>query len=78
MRSRRPRKVFTPGQLVEIQREVGRAWESATYVEAHEDWRGWHSIELPADAVPKIFEHDGKRYELRGLSVPTQRVRSRG
>lgn len=40
MRRRRPRKIFAEGDAIEIQRDVGSAWEPATYQGAIEDMRG--------------------------------------
>lgn len=54
------RKTFERGQSVEIQRDVGSAWEPATYRERWEDIRGWHSVDLPKDARPRYILNNGE------------------
>lgn len=83
---KKPRKVFALGQAVEVQREVGKPWEPATYVRAFTDWKGWHRVSLPADSAVRYVntmtgmestKDDPRAIASRVLSVPTQRVRAK-
>lgn len=49
---RKSTKVFATGQRIEVQREVGKPWEPATYDRPVEDMRGWHHVKLDA---PRFF-----------------------
>lgn len=79
------RKTFTAGQVVEVQRAVGKPWERATYGGPVADMRGWHRIELDPSSPPRII-HRASGVELFEASndtrtswrvlVPTQRVRA--
>lgn len=83
VRPRPKKKVFEPGQSVEIQRGVGTPWESAVYIKKYDDWKGHHSIKLierprRIDTMTgeEVSSEDGGRTALVwSVSVPTQRVR---
>jgi len=72
-----------PGQAIEIQRDPGAAWEPAVYhgaVSAMDDRpsrRGWHTVDLPSSAAPRIDTFAGREYPSRRLVVPTRRIRPR-
>lgn len=54
------------GAPVEVQRDVGAAWEPASYYEPAKKHRGWHTAKLPRSAAPRMVD-------LRlGPSVPPE------
>ena len=86
MARRRPRRAFAVGEVVDVRREVGAAWEPATYQGPVPDMRGWHHLELPADARPRyvdmatlqeVSKPSSVTRAIRTLIAPTQRTRPR-
>lgn len=80
---KRTAKTFERGEAVEIQRDRGAVWESATYRDSTATWPdyigGWHEVELPADAKPHIvYDGDGEvRFHTPLIRVPSRRIRKR-
>lgn len=82
--TRKSKKVFERGQIVDVQREPGWTvpWEHATYVEPIEAMKGWHEVTLHGE--PRYIDSmtgmetdatNPRGYMTKRLSVPTQRVR---
>lgn len=79
------KKKFKPGDAVEVQRAVSYApWEPAEYIEQPADWRGWHSVKLPAGKERRIDTMSGMECGAdnprgcltRHLNVPSRRIRA--
>lgn len=79
-RPRRAKKVFTPGQRIEIQREVGTPWEPGLYEGTDEDMKGWHRVRLDQPWFIDLRTGMATTRELGALTtfklVPTQRIRA--
>lgn len=73
------RKTFANGQAVEIQRDVGAPWESATYDKPRfgQERSGWHIVNLLADAEPRIVAWGNIRCALTWVAVPSVRLRAK-
>jgi len=77
-------KSFTPGQLVQVQRQPAAKWEPATYLRPHEDWPGSHLVDLPDGAERCIDRMLGgdcdpnhpRACKVKVLMVPARRIRN--
>lgn len=85
-------KSWVAGAPLEVQREVGAAWEPATYVKKFSDWKGWHSVELAVSVLidsrtnygevqeaaiaDSTLELSSFVFRAKSCSVPTQRIRT--
>jgi hypothetical protein len=77
-------KVFESGQAVQVQREVGKPWEQATYERKLTDMRGWHRVRLSEAQGRYIDSMSGmvvasdhyRSFLSCVLIVPTQRIRA--
>ena len=79
------RKTFAAGAAVEVQREVGAAWERATYGGSVTDMLGWHNVELDPSSRPRQIDsmtgmeqadRNDRTYLTHRMIVPTQRLRA--
>ena len=69
-------KKFLPGEAIEVQRDVGAAWEPAFYDKPRmgQERSGWHIVRFDG-GPPRVVKVLDRQVEMDWVAVPSKRIR---